>query len=75
MSIQKTRYGWLGMALVLLPLSSLLGGCSKAPETTTMSPESQQKAAADTQQGVADAAAQRQSEQAYIAKKKASGTP
>ena len=80
MIIQKKRCGWLGAAVVLLPLTALLSGCGKAPETvvaenTTLSPEEQQKAAASTQKGVADAAAQKQAEQEYIAKRKAAGTP
>lgn len=80
MSVQKRRYGRLSVTLVMLPLTALLSGCGgKAPETVTpdtatLSPGDQQKAAASTQKGVADEAARRQAEQEYLANKKNAGT-
>lgn len=79
MSVQKRRYRWLSVVLVILPLTALLSGCGNkatspnANGNTALTPEDQQKAAAAAQRGVASEEARRQAEKEYMANKKNAG--
>lgn len=75
MIAQKKRYGWLSLTLVILPLTAILSGCGgKAEAPATMPPATQQKAATDTQQGIAKETASKQAEAADQVRRKSAGT-